>query len=153
MSASPGSPASFGERLDVLLDQVPRVAGSSARFEVEDVITMVSTVVAGRGPRRARAIAESWLRSARANPEPPGAADRPALEALASLFRVPADYFTDDRTRELVLRRLALARRAEDARVRVIGPCRARRLPPATVELINRELLDALDRGRLAGSQ
>lgn len=144
---SPSATPSFSARLDRLLDEVPRVPGSSERYSVGDVITMLATAVAGEG-RRARAIAAAWLDSAREATEPPGPADRPALEALASLFRVPAEYFVDDTTTEVVLRRLELARRANDARVRVIGPCRTRHMSPAALEEVHRHLLDALDQRR-----
>jgi hypothetical protein len=119
----------FAARFDVLLAEVPTCPGSVERFTTDDAVSAVAQVVDGDDDAQARSIARAWLAAARdAGPAPH--ADRPALEALASLFRVPAEYFLDEAVTQAVRQRLRLARQANRLGLRVIGPCRTQHLSP-----------------------
>lgn len=129
MSELGSGPGDFATRLDVLLAEVPTFAGSTERFTTDDAVRAVAEVVDGEDDAQAWAIARAWLAAARGT----GLAlhtDWPALEALASLFRVPPEYFLDQAVAVAVRRRLRLARQANRLGLRVIGPCRSRHLSP-----------------------
>jgi hypothetical protein len=138
----------FASRLDVLLAEVPTVPGGTGRFGTEDVVRAVAAVVDGVDGRRARAVARAWLAVARGPEGPSPADDRPALEALGALFRVPPEYFSDDAVARAVQRGLRVAREAGRRGFTVVGPCRTRPLPPATHCDITANLLVVTDDDR-----
>lgn len=134
------SPPSFTALLDFLLREVPTSPGGSARFTIEDTVRAVARVVEGGGEERAMAVAGAWLETARrVGPSP--AADRPALEALASLFRVPPECFVDRAASDAVRARVEVAREANQRGLRISGPCRTGHMTSAAFFALCQQLV------------
>ena len=70
-------------------------------------------------------VARWWLRAARREAQAPLLQrDRPALQVLADLFRVPVDYFLDQARTDEFDERMNLAAQARERGIEILGPCR-----------------------------
>ena len=126
-SSGAGGRGDFAAQLDWLLRSIPRYPGSSARFELEDLVSVLSAAGQGGSRPAARSRARSWLRTAGLE----GVMDATPVSQryvaiLEDLFRLPEGYFRDESIRQATNERITFALDAAARGVTVIGPCRVR---------------------------
>ena len=124
----PATPVTaFADRLVHLLGAAAPEPAGGRRPTMADVERALSAVVNTDDPGTARRIAVVWLGAVvRGDSVPLLEHDRPALQAVADLFRIPINYFLDAGVAEEIDERMAVAAAAAERGVTVIGPCRGR---------------------------
>ncbi len=151
--STPSPSWSFSERLDWLLETIPRVPGGGRRFSAEDLVGVLARVE----PVRRRTIAEAledaraWMDSARGTGSIPNhRASGRYVAAMEHLFRLPLGYFRDAQLAARTDTRIQFASAAAMSGLRVLGPCRvmASEITAEQLHTLYREVDAALDRRR-----
>lgn len=127
LTSGAGGGGGFAAQLDWLLRSVPRHTGSSARFNIEDLVSALATEGLRAADWAARSHARAWLTAVRTGRQANATAlDRRNMAILEALFRLPTGYFRDESIRQATDERIIFAADATERGVTVIGPCRVR---------------------------
>lgn len=105
-------------------------------------IARLTTLLATVPPDPARPVGRF---TAAAIAAPPGLGDTDYVAALAILFRVPVDYFTDAALAAEVDARVRFTRDTNARGVRFFGPCRTRHIPVTDAHDLHMRIVEALD--------